>query len=89
MSTWLAFASVFLPDNEEPAPTTQADKHEAPTTKSAHEHAIAQKPIPCHRLSLQLRDTLYTLPLEISRSIKARALYPNRDRSLKQKMQKI
>lgn len=43
MSTWQALDSVFLPDNEEPTPTTQADKHAAPSTKSAQEQATAQK----------------------------------------------
>ena len=57
MSTWLAFASVFLSDNEEPTPTTQAEKHKASLnqlTDTPQQH----KPIPCHRLPLQLRQTL-------------------------------
>ena len=36
MSTCQALDSVFLPDNEEPTPTTQADKHEAPLNQLTH-----------------------------------------------------
>ena len=46
MSTWQALASLFLPNNEEPAPTTQADKHTAPLNQLTNTPPRKNNPLP-------------------------------------------